>query len=189
MKNLLIVVVVLVLACGMAYAQSNRDRFADPKSTTTVSIGICQPESDATAMGWDQTPTNGGWGGKPEAQFAVAWEPYTPDVPLNAGRFAECTIAGLTGKTPTKVKINALHGMANDDYCVFASGAAGDMLIGCVDETNTTEQWLTDVFMLPAGGFGSGQDVTVKILVTGNAWPAFATWGQLGVDWIEVMGQ
>ena len=189
MKKALVVAAVLVLACGVALAQKNQDRGIGAKTTTLTTIGTCQPESDASAAGWDQNPTSGGWGGKDESLFAVVWEPGTPDVAKNAGRFAECTIVGVTGVTPSQLEINVLQGLANDDYCVFASGAAGDLLIGCVDETSSTENWVTDVFQLPAGGFGSGQDVTVKILVTGNSWPSFNTWGQLGVDWIMVKGQ
>jgi hypothetical protein len=30
--------------------------------------------------------------------------------------------------------------------------------------------------------------VTVKVRATGNAWSGFGTYGQLAVDWIDVLG-
>jgi len=185
-------VFVLLLAGSVVFAGGrNRDRGLDVTATTLTETGRCDPESLSMpdeGDGWDQSPPFGGWGGKDESLFAVAWETGTMDVPANAGRFAECTIAGVTGKTPRKVKMNVLEGLANDDYCVFASIGAGDLLIGCVNETSSGEVWNDKEFDLPTGAFASGQDVTVKILVTGNAWPAFSSWGQLGVDWIKILG-
>jgi hypothetical protein len=35
----------------------------------------------------------------------------------------------------------------------------------------------------------SGQDVTVTILATGNAWNGFTTYGQVAVDYITVKGE
>ena len=103
---------------------------------------------------------------------------------------AECTIAGVTGKTPTSITINYLQGLANDDFCVFASVGAGNnlILLGCEDEDNNSgEQWANATFTLLGQG-SSGQDLRVVILATGNAWPSFNTWGQLGVDYIKVEG-
>ena len=189
-RTVLLGAFIVLLAGSVALAGGrNRDRGLQVTATTLDSIGICHPEDDATVEeGWDLDPWPGGWGGKDEGDFAVVWEPGTMDVPANAGRFAECTIEGQTGTTPRKIKMNVLEGLANDDYCVFASIGAGDLLIGCVNETSSGETWVTKEFDLPAGAFSSGQDVTVKILVTANAWPSFSTWGQLGVDWIEVLG-
>jgi hypothetical protein len=188
-KGLLLGALVVILMGGLAFAQlGNRDRDLGGRTANLDTIGTCDPESDTTAVGWDTDPTSGSWGGKPESQFAVAWEPGFMDVPANDGRFAECTIPGVTGKTPKKITLNVLEGLANDDYCVFASVAAGDLLIGCVNETSLSEVWVDKDFTLPGGAFASGQDVTVKILVTGNAWASFSTWGQLAVDSIEILG-
>jgi hypothetical protein len=188
MKRVVLVSLVVLLAAGVALAAgANRTRGIDPRSTCNSEIGTCEPETDATAVGWDQSPPSGGWGGKPESQFAVVWENGTLDVPTNPGRMAECTIAGVSGKTPGKVKINYLQGIANDDFCVFASGPGSTFfLVGCVDETNTAGEVWTDVELtLPP--MASGQDVTIKILATGNAWSAFSTYGQLGVDSIKIL--
>lgn len=197
-RKVLLTALVLILACGMTIAASNRDRDLRGTTTSTTVIGTCEPESDSLAFGWDKDPTSGSWGGLDESQFAVVWEPGAPngaqiDVPdyptLGTGRFAACTIAGMTGKTPTQIEIKALAGLANDDYCVFASVGSGKLLlVGCYDETSTSETWITTTFALPAGFFASGQDVTVWIQATGNAWPSFSTWGQLGVDFIRVSG-
>jgi hypothetical protein len=190
MKKLVLIAMVVFLVGGMTFAGGvNRLRGLDARTTSVGVINTCQPEAiaDATAIGWDKTPPNGGWGGKPVAQFAVAWEKGTLDVPTNPGRMAECTIPGVTGKTPTKVKINYLQGLANDDFCVFASGAGSTFyLVGCVDETNAAgEVWVDVELALPP--MASGQDVTIKILATGNAWSAFSTYGQFAVDWIEII--
>jgi hypothetical protein len=186
MKKVLVVGMVLLFAVGMAYAVGNQERGTIARTTSATPIGTCEPETDVNAAGWDTNPYPGNWGGKDESDFAVVWEPGTPDIWKNSGRMAECTIPGQFGETPATVKIHALRGLANDDYCVFASIGAGDLLIGCVDDNQGGEAWVTDTFTLPAGAFAAGQDVTVKILVTGNSWQSFATWGQLGVDWIKV---
>lgn len=102
---------------------------------------------------------------------------------------ASCIVEGVTGKTPKKIQMLVLEGLANDSYCVFASVAAGDLLVGCKSETSVTEVWVTHSFDLPANAFASGQDVKITFLATGNAWPSFTTWGQLAVDYITVLGE
>ena len=187
MRKIVLIALAVCLVGGTAFADGvNQFRGFAPRMTAMGDIGVCQPETDTTAVGWDQSPPNGGWGNKPEAQFAVVWEAGTMDVPTNPGRMAECTIAGVTGKTPAKVKINYLQGIANDDFCVFASGAGGTfLLVGCVDETNTGgEVWVDVELTLPP--MSTGQDVTIKILATGNAWSAFSSYGQLAVDSITI---
>jgi hypothetical protein len=41
---------------------------------------------------------------------------------------------------------------------------------------------------IPVSEIKAGRPLTVKIEATGNAWPNFATYGQLAVDWIELWG-
>ena len=188
MRKLVLVALVVFLAGGMTFADGvgNVLRGFDARATSASVIGTCEPETDLSAVGWDTTPPNGGWGNKPEAQFAVVWQGGTLDVPTTVGRMAKCTIDGVSGMTPAKVKINYLQGIANDDFCVFASGAAGTLLVGCVDEMNNAGEVWVDVEMdLPS--MVSGQDVTITILATGNAWSAFSTYGQLGVDYIKIL--
>jgi hypothetical protein len=180
-------VVLVLLASSMAAAQVNRYRDLPIQSTTLAVINTCQPESSGNATGWDVAPTLGSWGGVDESQFAVVWEPGFNDTPLS--RMASCTIPGVSGKTAKKIKILALEGLANDDYCVFASIGPGDLLIGCKDESSATELWVTHEFDLPGGAFSPGQDIKVTILATGNAWPSFSTWGQLAIDKIEIWGE
>lgn len=188
MKRALLVALVLVVAVGLAYADNvNRWRGTEVDATCGTEIGTCEPESDTTAAGWDTTPPGGSWGGRSTTKFAVAWEEDTLDVPTNPGRMAECTISGVTGKTPSKVKIEYLKGLANDDFCVFASGPSNELiLVGCENEDNNVgEVWDTVEFDLPL--MTSGQDVRIVILVTGNAWSGFSTWGQLAVDYIKIL--
>jgi len=189
MKKTLILLGVALLAVGLASAQVNRDRPISVGTADLTEIGTCEPESSAYAFGWDTTPTSGSWGGKPTSQFGVVWEPGQVDFPTLAGRMATCTIPGSTGKTPKKIQMLVLEGLANDSYCVFAGVAAGDLLVGCKSETSMTEVWVTHTYDLPANGFAPGQDLKVTILATGNAWPSFTTWGQLAIDYIKVLGE
>lgn len=163
-------------------------------------LGRADVESDATAVGWDQHPAAGNWGGRgADGTFAVAWEHDSPDAPFNVGRFAEVTIPGSPGCLPTAVEIGWLAGIANDDFCVLVQAYKSSspnspthyVAIGCYneDEYNQTEVWTTTSFLLPANVFHPGQDVTVQIRVTGNAWSGFSTWGQFGVDYVKVMAR
>lgn len=188
-KKTLILVGVILLAVGLASAQVNRDRGLPGETTTLSQIGVCEPETSAYAVGWDTDPTLGSWGGKDESQFAVVWEPGQVDFPTLSGRMATCIIPGVTGKTPKKVEMLVLEGLANDSYCAFASVAAGDLLIGCKSETSVSEVWVTHSYDLPANAFAPGQDVKITLLAAGNAWPSFSTWGQLAVDYIKILGE
>lgn len=192
MKKMLIVLAVIVLAVGVTSAQVNRGRLAPVQENVLGTIGNCDlpvPGGSYIIDGWDTSPPGGSWGGQSTSTFAVAWQKGQVDFPTMAGRFAMCTIPGVFGKTPKKIEIKWLMGLANDSHCIFASVAAGDLLVKCVNETSLSEVWQTDTWDLPAGAFASGQDVTVKILVTGNAWPSFNTYGQLAVDYIKIIGE
>jgi len=186
-RKIVLGAVLVLLVASVAVAQVNRIRDLQVQSTTLAVINTCQPETSGYATGWDTTPALGGWGGVDESQFAVAWEPGFNDTPMS--RMASCMIPGATGKVAKKIKIRALEGLANDDYCVFASIGPGSLLIGCKDESSATEVWQTHEYDLPAGAFAPGQDITVTILATGNAWPSFSTWGQLAIDYIEIWGE
>jgi hypothetical protein len=191
MKRLWFAALVVLLAGGVAFAGNvNRERGLNPGETCITEIDRCDPETDASSTdGWDKTPPGGSWGGKSTSKFAVAWEEGMLDVPTNPGRLAQCTIPGATGRTPTKIKINYLAGLANDDFCVLATVAGNNFVfLGCVDEDNNVgEQWRDVEFDLLGLG-SSGQDVTVKIIVTGNQWSGFDTWGQVAIDYIAVWG-
>jgi hypothetical protein len=173
---------------------------ADPPTTKTFDL-----PNDLTTMnsaGCETTIANGNWGGRgADGSFAVAWEHNSPDVPAFIGRWAEVTITGVNGRTPKWIEIGYLAGVANDDFCLLvekwknssAEGPKYYVAIGCVneDENNTSEFWMIEGanppkrFDLP-NIFHPGQDVTVQIRVTGNAWSGFGTWGQLAIDYIRV---
>ena len=188
MKKVLLVLFVLVVVASLAQAGNvNRWRGTEVGATSDTTIGTCEPETDGTAAGWDTMPPGGSWGGQATSTFAVAWQKGAQDIPTNEGRMAECTISGVTGKTPGKVEIKYLHGLANDDFCVFASISGNELvLVGCENETNTGgESWMPLLTMdLPL--MSAGQDVRIVILATGNAWTAFSTYGQLAVDYIKI---
>jgi hypothetical protein len=169
---------VLVLASSIAQGGS---------ALVPVSLGICQPETDATAEGWDTTPYPGHWGDKDVSLFAVVWAPGDPDEPALVGREAKCTIPGSPGMHPDKIKLNYLMGLANDDFCVFVEHQGFDIRLGCVNEESAVEQWEDAEFDVPEWWSSPGRDVTVKILVTGDSWSSKGTYGQFAVDYIEVL--
>jgi len=198
MKRVIIAVAaIILLAAGPALASGG----------TPVEIGTAQPEvSLSTNVGWDSSPAPGYWGGRgADGSFAVAWENDSPDVPDLFGRFAEVTIPGMHHVVPTRIEIGYLAGIANDDFCVLVSIAKWKpshkrpltlpvfVAVGCINDpgTNTNETWTTTGttdLILPTNLFKDGQDVTVQIRGTGNAWSGFATWGQLAIDYIKVWG-
>ena len=200
-RKLLLVAVVSILAVGMVLAasdrSSNRERGISVRTTTLTDIGTCQPETDASAQGWG-TAVSGSYGGANKALFRLVWERGMPDVPdlkatgvvnYSGGRFAECTIPGVSGITPKEIVIHALEGLANDDFCVLIGSYRGPLLLGCHNETNVgSESWTDITFPMPALGC-TGRDVRVIILATGNAWNGFTTYGQVAVDYITVRGQ
>jgi len=209
MKRLLVGLAVAFVAISLILAVGIRDRTDSRGSAVEgkplVSIGRCDPETDLSAAGWDYDPTAGNWGGKDESEFAVAWEPDAPDKPALVGRLATCTIEGVHvgkgskakgskgskgGPRPKKLEILSLEGLANDDYCVWVSTGCGDLLVGCKDPAPGTEDWVLHEFDFSDRYkcFGKGQDTTITIQVTGNAWDGKDTWGQLGVDYIELFG-
>lgn len=192
MKKLLLATCVLLLAAGVTLAAGDRDRQVSPSPTTLTSIGTVQPENPGTGWacnGWDITPTSGNWGGRDESQFAVVWEPGSPDSFGENGRLARCVFTNCTKLTPRQLKMKVLEGLANDDFWVLMKTADGDLLVFEYNESYGGEAWNDSVVIdLPANVFAAGQDVEIKILVTGNAWSGFNTYGQLAVDEIEVLG-
>jgi hypothetical protein len=170
---------------------------AGPEAKEEVEIGTAQPETEGS--GWDQSPASGGWGGRgADGSFAVVWQNDSPDVPANFGRWAQVTIPGQPGMVPTKIEVFYLAGIANDDFCVFVekfkssspSSPTHWVAIDCEDEdeSNTDEQWTKRVFDLPPKVFHPGQDISVQIRATGNAWSGRGTWGQVAIDYIKVVG-
>jgi len=166
-----------------------------------VLIGTAQPETDPSAVGWDTTPAQGNWGGRgADGSFAVVWENDSPDWPQLFGRWAEVTIPGKVKVLPTKVTIGFLAGQANDSYCVYVKdfrstcpSSPNNYLyieIGCYldDPMNMSETWISRDFELPSNIYHASQPLTIKIEVQANAWPSFATFGQLAVDYITVWG-
>ena len=158
--------------------------------TTLESMGVCQPESDESAVGWDTTPAPGNWGNAAGLGigFAVVWENDAADKPEN-GREATCTIPGTNGWVPKQIKLHYLEGLANDDFCVYILNNEDYYIeVGCFDEESGYEHWQYATFDLPKFTVAPGQDVTVKIRATGNSWSGFNTFGQLAVDYIDVLG-
>jgi len=187
-RKLIVALAVIVLAIGITSAQVNRSRVLPVQETTGTEISRCElPNNAVTTLGWDLAPPGGSWGGASTSTFAVVWQKGQVDYPNLAGRFAQCTIPGVSGKLPVTIVVRALEGLANDSYCLFASVAAGDLLIGCKEEYSLTEVWRIHPFGLPQNAFAPGQDITIKILATGNAWPSFNTYGQLAIDYIATL--
>ena len=77
----------------------------------------------------------------------------------------------------TSVEIRHLDGIADDSFAVniLPSGASWG---GYTWSGNTSEYWVVSNFSGPAGD-------TLIITATGAQWSGFATYGQLGIDWID----
>jgi hypothetical protein len=205
MKKALILLTVLMLAVSVAGAKAPMREVigscefdAASEDAGTDNPGIkegtgCVVDS---SVGWFW-PTTGSYGGYRD-QVAVVWEDEYGDTPNNFGRFAEITIAGKKGMTPTRIDIEFLAGVANDDFCVlvwaYKSSAPEQpdhyVSIDCADEdeNNTDEAMMMKTMFLPGMVFHPGQDITVQLRATGNGWSSRSTYGQVAIRKITVWG-
>ena len=194
MKRVLLAALIVFVAGSVALAGINRTRDVgrgDAATPPVVQLVTCDLPGDAGAGdGWDLTPPGGNWGGYSTSTFAVAWEGGTQDVPTLPGRMAKCTVQLPSGAVPTSIVLNFLAGLANDDFCIFATGPGDEfILLECVDEVNNIgEAWKVEGIPLPDGVFTAGQTMTIMVLATGNSWNGFNTYGQLAIDKFVVKG-
>jgi len=199
----------LVAGVGLSVAFS---AFALPNLLNRVdfvNIGDVNSETGHNLAGWGpvEPSTNGGnWGeiGNDvlgtdcdladgqicDAVCRVAYSATEPDSPDNNGRSAYLTLNKNKGWGPKEIKMRVLDGIADDDFMVFIKNKKGNWVV-LADEYNSdpsaTEVWKVHTFALPFSTWNN-KPIELRIMATASDWNQKATYGQLGVDWIELLG-
>jgi len=174
MKKLVAICVVVALAAGAAQAVP----------TYFVDLGTpVGPLSEAGYTLFDWGPVQpstspGTWGGMGSGTAPGSFDQLcrtvwaTPGTPGSIMEFSSS--ASVTFPRPiTSATIRHLVGQANDSYV-----SAGGNYWGTFTDTVGGETWTSTTFSGLPGK-------TLLITATGQAWSGFATYGQLGIDWIS----
>jgi hypothetical protein len=132
--------------------------------------------------------TNGGnWGGIGAGkQCRVVWHAASDPTPRCATLTLDTGGAGFA----RHIKMRVLDGIADDSFNVYVKNPGGDWVLvySYTSDPSTSEYWVVHhIYSFPAGK-GQGTAIEIKIEATGAAWSGFPTYGQLGVDWVEVWG-
>ncbi|MCU0859437.1 MAG: hypothetical protein MUE55_02480 [Thermoplasmata archaeon] len=168
-----------------------------------VDIGDVASEDLLVDMeGWGPVVSDTGdnWGGLGDGDCRVVWC-------ANDENWATVTFAmpeGFTGSIQY-LNMRVLDGQADDSFEVYLYDPQYDSWARVYEYTADTltdpdgasEQWIVhtvyfvdlDTGLCATHGccwYGDG--VIVKIVATGDAWGGFETYGQLGVDWIDLIG-
>lgn len=172
-----------------------------------VNIGSPDSEAGHNLQGWglvEPTTSGGNWGqiasetgcglgsgDTCDKLLRVTYAGTEPDHPLPNGRIATLTL------NPTHrwglirgLKIRALDGIANDDFLVFIKNKKGnwEQVYSYVSDLSTAEVWkVHTVSLFPKVWFK--KSVEIAIMATGSNWGQHATYGQLGIDWIELVNK
>ena len=146
-------------------------------------------ENDPSAIGWGLPHTSGYYGyinGVPNpAPFAMVWEKTDPS---DDGRGASIDFH-ISGTLQT-ILITFLDGIAEDEFDLYIDEGSGNIHVGGIyptypHDSATTEYWKTRCYDVSMLGI-TGPDITIKVYASGDRWPQFSTFGQLGVDYIAV---
>ncbi|MEA2056710.1 MAG: TasA family protein [Patescibacteria group bacterium] len=81
----------------------------------------------------------------------------------------------------SKLALRHLDGSGDDSFEVFVNGVSAGTY--AADQTSS-ETWYTTEFDLPAGTTGA---LTVEIIFTADAWSGCGTWGQLALNWAQLV--
>jgi hypothetical protein len=124
---------------------------------------------------------SGHWGGE-FGNGAVAAFPTDPDP---AGY---CTFDWHdNGWFARRIELRVLDGIGADGFDVYVKNPAGKWVhVYQYHDQTPGETWeVHEIYSFPAGK-GQGSRVELKIVPMNVPWAGFATWGQLGVDYIAV---
>jgi len=135
-----------------------------------------------------------------------------PDSPFLVGRAASLVLIPKKGAA-RKIHLRVLDGQAVDEkgklldsFQVFVRNKHDHMILVyifdpgppaesrleggfCGEKTSATEEeWRMHEIRLPINEIRPGRPIEVIIQATGSAWSGFDTWGQLAVDWVELVG-
>jgi len=169
-----------------------------------VNLGTLASETAHTATGWGPTepgnPPDGNWGGiltetscglttstcdKALAVTYAAGDPDTVD-----GRMATVTLNPAKNKwgIVRGLRIRALDGIGNDSFMVFVKNKRGDWEnVYTYSDKGSAEIWTVHEINLPVRDWFN-KPMELGIMSTGSDWASKTTYGQLGIDWIELVG-
>jgi hypothetical protein len=133
---------------------------------------------------YPETSAPGGWGNE-DGGGAVTAFPGDNDP-------AGYVILYADKSKPKTVSIRHLDGQTNDSFDVSVLDATGTWVsLGSYpDNGETTETWITTEFSLASVNL-AGPNILIKILPTGITtppWAGFATYGQLAIDKVQLLG-
>jgi hypothetical protein len=206
MKKLMIgaVLVISLLIGTTAYANGNG--FFRNQRLEIINIGSPTSEVGHNLQGFGliEPTTNGGnWGQITtetscdlqisdvcDKALRTVYAGSEADHPLIDGRMASFsfTLKNKWGLV-TNLKMRLLDGIANDDFVVYVKNKRGhwEQIYSYVSDPSTTEVWkVHDISLGPKHWFNKSLEVAV--MATGDTWAQHATYGQLGIDWIELLG-
>lgn len=172
-----------------------------------VNLGTSASQTVHNAQGWGpaEPETNGGgWGGIAtetdcglttstdcDKLAAVTYAAGEPDKPAVNGRMATVTLNPVKNKwgIVRAIKIRALDGAANDDFMVFIKNKRGNWenIYTYASDPSTAEIWKIHEINLPLRNWFN-KPLELGIMSTASDWASKSTYGQLGIDWIELVG-
>lgn len=209
MRKIVIIGLVLIIGLGIAFTSFAKSPTSLFKRIAFINIGDSISEAGHYLKGWGEIEpaTHGGnWGGigndvsgadcdLPEGQSCdgacrVTYNGEEQDHPKERA-------ANLTFKLKNKcglvrgMRIRALDGTANDDFMVFVKNRRGNWVLAYTYESDSsaTETWkVHNIKLHPRYWFHWRKPLEVSIMATGDTWGSHSTYGQLGIDWIELIG-
>ncbi len=206
-KKILLTCMVSAVGIGLAFSV-----LATPSLFTTldfVNIGDVVSEAGHNLVGWgpkEPETNNGNWGkivdnvmgsdcdleeGKEcDALCRVVYSGNNPiEIDSPDSRSAYVTLNKVNGWGPKKVRMRFLDGIADDDFMVFVQGKKGDWVLADEydSDPSTTEYWVVREFNLPFSTWNT-KPIELRIMATASDWSSKDTFGQLGIDWIELVG-
>lgn len=130
------------------------------------------------AQGWMDDTGNGNYGGRDGGDtIAMVWGEASTCT--EETRNATFQMSAGTA-TASKLALRHLDGSGDDSFEVFINGVS----VGTYPDQTSTETWYTTEFNLPASTTGA---LSVEIISTADAWSGCNTWGQLALNWAQLV--
>lgn len=161
--------------------------FAVGAGTWNVNIGdpTSEGQSGISMSGWgviEPATHGGGWGGANDCR--VIWENSAPGVQGEAECAASISYLYTECVYPTTLNLSSLDGQATDDgYEVWVDG----ILVYTYLDVQCPETWFPISIDLTQFPLPNSQIHTVEFVATGVAWQYFSTYGQVGIDYVELV--
>lgn len=156
---------------------------------SSVNIGDTASEARYEMLGWSTTVwpgVGGGWGGGDDGTIRTVSAVAAADM-YKAAYAAElpstdsATITMDFGAASATKMLNIRHldGSADDSFNVYVDG----VLAGSYADSTAVETWMTNGYNVSAyNGLH-----TVRVQLAGPHWASYATFGQLGISWIQIV--